>query len=168
VPGAVASSWARASFATGDARTPGLRRDADGLLTIVIQHEQPADTSNWLPAPAAPFRPIMCLYQPEPAVLDGPIRSRPSPRWRPRPAGRRRESTGAAGTVATAGQVHDILACPVNGPAATGIGPPTVAFQAGHFYVGMQGACVSGCRQPLMLAIDCRRCCHCCSQLQPE
>jgi hypothetical protein len=24
-----------------------------------------------LPAPAAPFRPIMRLYQPEPAVLDG-------------------------------------------------------------------------------------------------
>jgi hypothetical protein len=30
-----------------------------------------ADTSNWLPAPAAPFRPIMRLYQPQAAVLDG-------------------------------------------------------------------------------------------------
>jgi hypothetical protein len=57
-------------YSIGD-RTPGLRRDADGSLTIVIQHDQPADTSNWLPAPAAPFRPIMRLYQPEPAVLDG-------------------------------------------------------------------------------------------------
>ena len=57
-------------YSIGD-RTPGLRRDADGSLTIVIQHEQPADTSNWLPAPAAPFRPIMRLYQPEPAVMDG-------------------------------------------------------------------------------------------------
>jgi hypothetical protein len=37
----------------------------------VIQHEPPADTSNWLPAPAAPFRPIMRLYQPKAAVLDG-------------------------------------------------------------------------------------------------
>jgi hypothetical protein len=57
-------------YSIGD-RTPGLRRDADGSLTIVIQHDEPADTSNWLPAPAAPFRPIMRLYQPEPAVLDG-------------------------------------------------------------------------------------------------
>jgi hypothetical protein len=57
-------------YSIGD-RTPGLRRDADGSLTIVIQHDQPADTSNWLPAPAAPFRPIMRLYQPGPAVLNG-------------------------------------------------------------------------------------------------
>ena len=55
-------------YSIGD-RTPGLRRDGDGSLTIVIQHEQPADTSNWLPAPAAPFRPIMRLYQPRAAVL---------------------------------------------------------------------------------------------------
>ncbi|HTT53230.1 MAG TPA: DUF1254 domain-containing protein [Streptosporangiaceae bacterium] len=57
-------------YSIGD-RTPGLRRGADGSLTIVIQHDQPADTSNWLPAPAAPFRPIMRLYQPQPAILDG-------------------------------------------------------------------------------------------------
>jgi hypothetical protein len=57
-------------YSIGD-RTRGLQRDADGSLTIVIQHDRPADTSNWLPAPAAPFRPIMRLYQPRPAVLDG-------------------------------------------------------------------------------------------------
>jgi len=57
-------------YSVGD-RTPGLRRDDDGSLTIMIQHEQPADTSNWLPAPAAPFRPIMRLYQPQAAVLNG-------------------------------------------------------------------------------------------------
>ena len=57
-------------YSIGD-RTPGLRRDHDGSLTIAIQHEQPADTSNWLPAPAAPFRPLMRLYQPQAAVLDG-------------------------------------------------------------------------------------------------
>ena len=57
-------------YSIGD-RTPGLRRDRDGSLTIVIQHDQPADTSNWLPAPAAQFRPIMRLYQPQAAVLDG-------------------------------------------------------------------------------------------------
>ena len=57
-------------YSIGD-RTPGLRRNPDGSLTIVIQHEQPADTGNWLPAPSAPFRPIMRLYQPQAAVLDG-------------------------------------------------------------------------------------------------
>ena len=57
-------------YSIGD-RTPGLRRGGGGSLTIVIQHQPPADTSNWLPAPAAPFRPIMRLYQPQPAVLDG-------------------------------------------------------------------------------------------------
>ena len=57
-------------YSIGD-RTPGLRRCSDGSLTIVMQHEQPAETSNWLPAPAAPFRPLMRLYQPQPAILDG-------------------------------------------------------------------------------------------------
>ena len=57
-------------YSIGD-RTPGLRRNSDGSLTIMIQHQQPADTSNWLPAPAAPFRPLMRLYQPQPAILDG-------------------------------------------------------------------------------------------------
>ena len=57
-------------YSIGD-RTQGLRFDSDGGLTIVIQHQQPADTSNWLPAPAAPFRPILRLYQPRPAVFDG-------------------------------------------------------------------------------------------------
>ena len=57
-------------YSIGD-RTPGLRRDSDGSLTIVIQHDQPADTSNWLPAPAAPFRPLLRLYQPQAAILDG-------------------------------------------------------------------------------------------------
>ena len=66
----LSGKWPTARRAIGD-RTPGLRRDADGSLTIVIQHDRPADTSNWLPAPAVPFRPIMRLYQPEPAVLDG-------------------------------------------------------------------------------------------------
>ena len=57
-------------FSIGD-RTPGLRRATDGSVTVVIQHEQPADTSNWLPAPAAPFRPLLRLYQPQAAVLNG-------------------------------------------------------------------------------------------------
>jgi len=57
-------------YSIGD-RTPGLRRDGDGSVTIVIQHEPPVDPSNWLPAPAAPFRPIMRLYEPAADILDG-------------------------------------------------------------------------------------------------
>jgi hypothetical protein len=57
-------------YSIGD-RTPGLRRGSDGSLTIAIQHDRPDDASNWLPAPAAPFRPILRLYQPRPAILDG-------------------------------------------------------------------------------------------------
>jgi len=60
-------------YSIGD-RTPGLHRGSDGSLTIVIQHAPPADTSNWLPAPAAPFRPVMRLYQPQAAVFDGSYR----------------------------------------------------------------------------------------------
>ena len=63
-------------YSIGD-RTPGLRHDSDGSLTIVIQHEQPADTSNWPPAPAAPFRPIMRLCQPQDAILDGTCHTPP-------------------------------------------------------------------------------------------
>jgi hypothetical protein len=37
------------------ATTPGLQYGEDGSLTVLIQHERPADTSNWLPAPAGEF-----------------------------------------------------------------------------------------------------------------
>jgi len=57
-------------YSIGD-RTPGLRRDNDGSITITIQHDEPAGTSNWLPAPPAPFRPLLRLYQPRASVLDG-------------------------------------------------------------------------------------------------
>ena len=33
--------------------TDGLQPDPDGSLTIAIQHQPPADTANWLPAPSA-------------------------------------------------------------------------------------------------------------------
>lgn len=70
-------------YSIGD-RTPGLTRDADGSLTIVIQHEAPAEPerrANWLPTPAGGFRPILRMYEPDAAVFDGryelpPIRSR--------------------------------------------------------------------------------------------
>lgn len=49
--------------AIGD-RTRGLKRDADGGLTISFSHQPPADPSNWMPAPAGPFYLILRLYHP--------------------------------------------------------------------------------------------------------
>jgi hypothetical protein len=48
-------------------------RDADGGLTLYIQHESPdqALEANWLPAPAGPFSVIMRLYWPKETALDG-------------------------------------------------------------------------------------------------
>lgn len=60
-------------YSIGD-RTPGLVWDDDGALTITISHERPADATaaaNWLPAPSGDFRPVLRMYEPEEAVLDG-------------------------------------------------------------------------------------------------
>ena len=55
---------------------PELKRDADGGLTIHVQHDSPGADSeaNWLPAPPGPFVIYMRLYWPKPEALDG--------RWR--------------------------------------------------------------------------------------
>jgi len=57
--------------------TDGLKPAADGSLKILIQHDKPDDTSNWLPAPAGPFNLTMRFYGPQPAVLDGSYRLPP-------------------------------------------------------------------------------------------
>ena len=56
--------------------TDGLKTDADGSITIYIQHENPgADKqSNWLPAPADGFNLTMRLYGAESPILDGSYR----------------------------------------------------------------------------------------------
>jgi hypothetical protein len=56
-------------YAIGD-RTPGLVWEADGSLSIRIQHEPPGD-GNWLPAPAGPFRLILRLYVPREEARSG-------------------------------------------------------------------------------------------------
>ena len=48
-----------------------------GKYATAPGHRRAAGTSNWLPAPAAPFRPIMRLYQPRPAILNGTYRFPP-------------------------------------------------------------------------------------------
>lgn len=53
-------------------RTRGLRRDADGGLSIHIQADDPGPDKNWLPAPAgAGFYLTLRLYQPGDAHLQG-------------------------------------------------------------------------------------------------
>ena len=47
-------------------RTPGLKPDADGGLTLLIGHEPPADPSNWLPAPPGPCYVVLRMYVPRP------------------------------------------------------------------------------------------------------
>jgi hypothetical protein len=58
-------------FSLGD--RDKLRFDADGSLTIYIQHESPgADKeSNWLPAPEIAFDMIMRAYSPRPEIASG-------------------------------------------------------------------------------------------------
>lgn len=53
--------------------TPGLRRAADGSVTIFIPMDPPGDerASNWLPGPDGSFRPIMRTCQPRREILDG-------------------------------------------------------------------------------------------------
>lgn len=52
---------------------PELERDADGGLTLYVQHESPGTDkeSNWLPAPNGPFWITLRLYWPGPEALEG-------------------------------------------------------------------------------------------------
>ncbi|MBV4483631.1 DUF1254 domain-containing protein [Pseudomonas khavaziana] len=52
---------------------PALKRDADGGLTLALQHHEPpkAEQSNWLPAPPGPFYAILRIYLPKPEVGNG-------------------------------------------------------------------------------------------------
>ncbi|MDH6124467.1 DUF1254 domain-containing protein [Kitasatospora sp. GP82] len=66
-------------YSIGD-RTQGLSYGEDGSLTLVLQHrrpDNPAEVANWLPTPAGEFRPILRMYQPRAAVLDGSYRLPP-------------------------------------------------------------------------------------------
>ncbi|EJM91979.1 hypothetical protein PMI34_02283 [Pseudomonas sp. GM74] len=52
---------------------PDLKLDADGGLTLYVQHKAPAKElqSNWLPAPNGPFYGVLRLYLPRPEVTNG-------------------------------------------------------------------------------------------------
>lgn len=60
-------------YAIGD-RTPGLKRGADGSLSISMSPTEPASNlnTNWLPAPAeGKFVLILRAYLPKPALIEG-------------------------------------------------------------------------------------------------
>src|SRR5690606_12718873 len=58
-------------YSIGD-RTEGLRRDADGGLSIAIQADNPGLGKNWLPAPSGEnFYLTLRLYQPQRPHLEG-------------------------------------------------------------------------------------------------
>ena len=65
-------------------RTRGVKPDADGSLTILIQHESPGKEkeSNWLPAPDEPFYMVLRIYGPKPEAVNG--------QWLPSPINKAR------------------------------------------------------------------------------
>ena len=61
----------RSALPVGD-HTPGLRRGADGSVTIVMSAGHPSEAHvNWLPAPKGSFSLVLRVYEPAPQVLDG-------------------------------------------------------------------------------------------------
>jgi hypothetical protein len=65
----VANSIGR--YSIGD-HTQGLRRGADGSVTIVASTSRPSQADvNWLPAPKGAFSLALRVYDPEPPVLNG-------------------------------------------------------------------------------------------------
>jgi hypothetical protein len=57
--------------------TDGLTSDPDGSITILIQHDRPDETANWLPAPLGPFNLTMRLYGAQNPILEGTYRLPP-------------------------------------------------------------------------------------------
>lgn len=53
--------------------TPGLKTNADGSISISIQHDQPTgpEKANWLPAPKGDFFLVLRFYQPRKELLNG-------------------------------------------------------------------------------------------------
>jgi hypothetical protein len=59
-------------YSIGD-RTPGVRYGAGGGLDLYLQRDSPGGerAANWLPTTAGAFRPLLRMYQPQAAILDG-------------------------------------------------------------------------------------------------
>jgi hypothetical protein len=52
---------------------PSLKRDADGGITLYLQHQSPGSDreANWLPVPEGPFLVVMRLYWPKSEAISG-------------------------------------------------------------------------------------------------
>jgi hypothetical protein len=61
---------------------PDLLRDADGGITLYVQHESPGagKERNWLPAPKGPFFMVLREYWPKPEALNGAWQAPPAVR----------------------------------------------------------------------------------------
>jgi len=57
-------------YAIGD-RTAGLQKRADGSIEVLLQHQAPADTRNWLPTPSGPYAITLRAYLPSDAMRRG-------------------------------------------------------------------------------------------------
>jgi hypothetical protein len=60
-------------YLINSAMLPSLKREADGGLTLYVQHDSPGAEreSNWLPAPSGPFLAVLRLYWPKQEAIDG-------------------------------------------------------------------------------------------------
>jgi hypothetical protein len=60
-------------YLINSAMLPDLKRDADGGITLYLQHESPGKDkeTNWLPAPNGPFWTTLRLYWPKEEALNG-------------------------------------------------------------------------------------------------
>jgi hypothetical protein len=61
------------SFCSIGSTTDGIKTNLDCSITLLIQHERPQDSSNWLPAPAGTFNLTMRLYGPQTPILDAKL-----------------------------------------------------------------------------------------------
>jgi hypothetical protein len=73
LPSSLLSDNALNRYLINSPMLPDLQRDADGGITLYVQHTSPgADKeSNWLPAPNGPFWCAMRLYWPKDEALNG-------------------------------------------------------------------------------------------------
>jgi hypothetical protein len=60
-------------YLINSAMLPGLKRDADGGITLYVQNESPGEEkeANWLPAPSGSFFAVLRLYWPQASALNG-------------------------------------------------------------------------------------------------
>ena len=70
IPEKLVAENAIGRYSIGD-RTENIQYNADGSLTLWLQHEAPADkTKNWLPIPSGFFMTVVRMYEPQEVILN--------------------------------------------------------------------------------------------------